>query len=234
MWSASFEVADVYVGLRETGVAVGESLSWQGHDAIEAGLDDVFARLAGERRRRARVWLSGALARPFLCGPMQGLRHWREVESLAEAMAGEQTGIESPCIVQVEDWPSPAASLAAAMSQAVCATVHALAREHRIRMRSLRPWWAGVVDNIVAAEPTVRTVSVTDGDAMVVLRGDSGQWEAATSYVPALGPEQARQLFARQSFNEGTALEGMTTVRLQREATGTSQLPFAVLAGGPP
>jgi hypothetical protein len=71
-------VWDVYLGMREVAWARrGANAVCEAHGSVGAGLEACFAQIGKHRARwvapRVRVWLSGALARPFLCGPVAGL-----------------------------------------------------------------------------------------------------------------------------------------------------------------
>src|SRR5688500_3527851 len=129
---AASKVLDVYLGVSHGGVACGlRRLMWQPHATLEAGLGALFECVSGQRpsgwrgRAAARIWLSGALARPFLCGPVEGLKRWAEVEAFATAMAPDLTGLAGPCVVHVDEWPKPDAVLAVATGAATREVIEA-------------------------------------------------------------------------------------------------------------
>ena len=241
MWSAGSEVLDIYVGRAEGGVARGEQrLFWQSHASLDAGLAALFERAAAERksrwqrRPRARVWLSGALARPFLCGPVQGLKRWAEVEALAEAMAPDATGLAAPCVVQVETWPCAHAALAVAINVETRDAIEAAARVHGVTVRSIRPWWAAALNHVLADGSKARLVAIADGDAMTLLGPDAGRFDAASAYVPGPTGAQADSLLARLALTSGAASENVVRVRVSlSEGTGVAVgVPFGLIAEG--
>jgi hypothetical protein len=243
VWSAGSEVLDIYVGRAEGGVARGEHrLFWQSHASLEAGLSVLFEHAAAERKTRwqrrmkARVWLSGALARPFLCGPVQGLRRWAEVEALAQAMAPDATGLAAPCAVQIETWPHPHAALAVAINVATRDAIEAAARGHGVTVQSIRPWWAAALNHVLAEGSKARLVAIADGDAMTLLGPDAGRFDAASAYVPAPSGGQADSLLARLALTSGAAPENVVRIRVSpREGTGAAVgVPFGVIAEGSP
>src|SRR5207245_1953611 len=102
------------------------------------------------RWRKARVvlWLSGGLARPYLCGPVDGLAGWKEAEAFAAAAAPEATGLEAPCRVRLEDWPGEVPALGTAIDASLSESIDALARSRRIVWRSVRPRWTAVLEEV--------------------------------------------------------------------------------------
>jgi hypothetical protein len=71
----------------------GPVAEWVGHADPALALREALAQV-GEgsrwrRRRRVRIWLSSALARPFLLPPVSGLGNAREVQALAKGLAAE-------------------------------------------------------------------------------------------------------------------------------------------------
>jgi hypothetical protein len=239
VWSAGSDVLDVYLGTAEAGLERGGSrLHWQTHASLEVALDAVFKQAEIERPARwgrkaaVRVWLSGALARPFLCGPISGLNRWRDVETVAQSMATDVTGIAPPCIVQVEEWPSPQAAMAVAIGEQTAQVIETAARAHGIRVKSLRPWWAAALNRALTIDAQARLVAVADGDAMTLLGGQAGRFDTATGYVPAPSQEQAQQLLARMALTAGVPLDDVVHMRLARADEAAVGMPFGVAAAG--
>lgn len=212
---------DIYLGLTRGAVVTPDGdVQWCEYAQFEQGVDVLFTQAAQVatgwwHRTAARVWLSGALARPFLCGPVAGLKRWREVVELARSAAAEATGIETPCTVSVEHWPHPTAALAVAVGTATLDVVEHVAREHRIPLRGLRPWWAWALSHTSARGAAM--VAVTDSDSMTVLIERDGCLLTATGYVPSPSREHADKLVARLALTAGVGLEALVRIDLSRE-----------------
>jgi hypothetical protein len=212
---------DIYLGLTQGAVASRDgAVQWCEYAKIEQGADILFARAAQPAasrwgRRGARVWLSGALARPFLCGPVAGLRRWREVMELAQAAAVEATGIEAPCAVSVESWPHPKPAMAVAVGTATLDTVERTAHAHRVPVRSLRPWWAWALGHISARDASI--MAMTDSDSMTVLIEQDERLHTANGYLPSPSSEHEDKLLARLALTAGVGLETLVRIDLSRE-----------------
>lgn len=226
---------DIYLGQSEGGVMLdGEPPFWLPYGDWQTGVDALFKRAseAADRpwwrtKRPARVWLSGGLARPFLCGPLAGLKRWHEVISLAQATAPDATGLASPCHVEVQEWPHPHASLAVAVNVDTAYAVHAAARSHGMAVRSLRPWWAAAFNHAIAAHNEARLVVVIDADATTVLGGQSDCFDTATSYVPSPSPDQTDKLIARMALTAGIAQDEAMQLRFgDSEEMSARGVPF--------
>jgi hypothetical protein len=212
---------DIYLGLTQGAVASPRGdVQWCEYAQFEQGADVLFARAAQVAtsrwgRRGARVWLSGALARPFLCGPVSGLKRWREVIELAQSAAVEASGIEAPCAVSVESWPHPKPAMAVAVGTAALDTVERTAHAHRVPVRSLRPWWAWALGHTFARDASM--VAVTDSDSMTVFIEQAERLHMVSGYVPSPSPEQADKLRARLALTDGAGLEALVRIDLSHE-----------------
>src|SRR5690348_5998222 len=119
-WGAS-EVIEIYIGQFSGGWALdGQTQGWSVHadplPGLERWIGEVEARHASRwRKARVDLWLSGGIARPFVCGPVAGLSGWREAEAFAAAGAAEATGLAGACRVRLEDWPGDGATVATAL-----------------------------------------------------------------------------------------------------------------------
>jgi len=222
-------VIELYIGSGAGGWAVdGTTRGWAAHEDVAAALarwTADIARAHATRWRRAPValWLSGGLARPLLCGPVDGLRGWREAEAFAAAAAPEATGLAGPCIVAFEDWPETAPAFATAIEQALADTIAGLAREHRIAWRSVRPWWAAALQAALRERPSVRVLAVAEDDALTLLGGPPPQsglasraqaaFDYATTYAPAPDDAQATALWHRTLLSHDILADDARFVR---------------------
>jgi hypothetical protein len=218
-------VIEVYLGLHSGGWALdGRTQGWSEHADPMQGLERL-AREIGKRhasrwrRARADLWLSGGLARPFLCGPLAGLTSWPEAETFAAAVAPEATGLDGPCRVRLEGWPSDAAALGTALDAALAEAIDATADSSRVAWRSVRPRWAAALDEILAQRPSAGLVAVSEEDALTLLCGStaskaSNGLELASTYVPAPDAAQAASLWRRLVLSQDLPAEDALLVQL--------------------
>jgi hypothetical protein len=162
------------------------------------------------------VWLSGALAQPFVWGPVQGLAGWREVELAAQAAAPGATGLAGPCVVSLDEWPSAKSVLVVAMDESRVATIVGAAKDARVRLVSMRPWWAGVSEHRSSGEPVL---AARDTDALTVLAASADAWQLAHSYLPRPSVEQTRPLLDRLMLAAGFEASAMRHLELARDAS---------------
>jgi hypothetical protein len=148
-------------------------------------------------RRSVNVWLSGALARPFVVAPVAGLRSVAEAQAIAIAAAGPATGIAAPCAVQLEGLPTAAPALATAVAQHVIDAIHTAIKAHGATAVSLRPWWARALDARLKQRSGATLVAVDEPDGVTLLgASDSGPTVAMTQ-VPRPDPEQTLTMVRR-------------------------------------
>lgn len=212
MWSVGSEPVDVYLGANEGAVAMaGAPAAWCREADVAAAATRAMGEARAKRGRqgwsrpRVRVWLSGALARPFVWGPVQGLVRWREVELAAGAAASQANGLTGPCAVSLDEWRCNSAALVVAMEQDVRAAIIGAAKAAGLRVTSLRPWWARVVEQHANAP----VLTVRDTDALTVLAARDAAWQLAHSYVPQPRVEQTQALLDRLMLASG--IDGAVT-----------------------
>lgn len=200
---------EVYIGLHSGGWALdGRTQAWSAHTDPVQGLErwarEIGQRHAGRwRRPRVDLWLSGGLARPFLCGPLAGLTNWREAETFAAAVAPEATGLRGPVRVKLEDWPGDASAVGTALDAALAEAIDVVADSCRIAWRSVRPRWAAALDDMLAQRPSTSLVAVAEEDALTLLCASAtstaapGDRDLAATYAPAPDLAQATALWHR-------------------------------------
>jgi hypothetical protein len=151
--------------------------------------------LRGETAK-VEVLLSGALARPFMFGPVAGLKGWHESHAAARAAAPALSGIEAGCEVRLECDPSSEPALATAVGTLTLDAVYAAADSLGVTVSSIRPLWAWAleVQTAKSAETPraagLSTIVVTDVDSTVLIVHQAQKWRYASSQVPALSWEQ--------------------------------------------
>jgi len=235
----------MYIGTFSGGWALdGRTQGWSSHDvatqALERWAQEVEERHASRWRKASIVlWLSGGLARPYLCGPVSGLTSWREAEAFALAAASEATGFEGTCRVRLEDWPGDVSALGTAIDASLAQAIDALARSRRIAWRSVRPRWAAVLDEALAHQPSLGLVAFAEEDALTLLGGppmqaaetSSSGFELASTYSPSPDATQVqalwhRTLLSRDLLSDDAWFGKMTSIA-ERDALGPA------LADGP-
>jgi hypothetical protein len=233
-WWEDFDVIEIYIGMFSGGWALnGCTQGWSSHDvasqALERWTQEIAERHAS-RWRKARVvlWLSGGLARPYLCGPVSGLTSWREAEAFAVAAAPEATGFEGPCRVQLEDWPGDVPALGTAIDVALAESIHALARSRRIVWRSVRPRWAAVLGEALAHRPSLSVFALAEEDGLTLLGGpplklpatSSSAIDLAATYSPAPNPSQAMAIWHRMLLSRDLPPDDAWFAHLEAIAQG--------------
>ncbi len=149
--------------------------------------------------------MSGGLARPFLVGPVDGLRTWSEALALATATAPGVTDLDGPCTTHLEDWPGDRAALATAVSQTVLDEMYAAARAARVKLVSIRPWWARVATDSLPEQGGV--VAIRDSDALTVIGMSAGRPDLASTYSPLPELDQMRASLRRAALSQGNSLD---------------------------
>jgi hypothetical protein len=225
-------VIEVYIGLHSGGWALdGRTQGWSAHADPAQGLGrwagEIGLRHAGRwRRARADLWLSGGLARPFLCGPLAGLTSWLEAETFAAAVAPEATGLGGPCCVRLEGWPGDASVVGTALDGALAETIDAIARRCRVSWRSVRPRWAAALDDMLAQRPSTALVAIAEEDALTLLCGSTtsaGAPELASSYAPAPDVSQAMALQRRVMLSHDIPTKDAWLVQLLAPDDGAEE-----------
>jgi hypothetical protein len=218
---------EMYVGMFSGGWAIdGHTQAWSVHEDPVAALESwaaVIERQRSSRWRKAGVtlWLSGGLARPFLCGPVAGLASWGEADAMASAMALEATGFDGPCQVRLEDWPGDAVALCTAVDAAVVDAIFDIARRRRLVWSSVRPRWAGLLNEVLAQQPTVGLVACDEEDALTILGGaartggeTTEAFELATTLSPAPVADRLTALWNRTMLSRDVRPEDVWFARL--------------------
>jgi hypothetical protein len=186
---------------------------------IEALMDGLAARARAWWRTPVQVWLSGALARPFVFGPVAGLKGWQEAHEAATAAAPSACGLQGPCAAVLEADPSVGPALAIAVELSVLDSLHAAARARHLRVASIRPAWAratelagrgrGAGDSMLCCrEPA----------ALTVMASRAGNWTFAATYVPAPSAKEQERLLNRLQASLGIDAQRMALAELEAES----------------
>jgi hypothetical protein len=194
---------------------------------------------AGRRRRRphVRLWVSGALARPWLVPPVAGMQHRREAYEVAQSLVADATGLDTPCVLWLAAWTAGRRCAAVAMEQPTLEVIESAARQSGVHVDGIRPWWSAALEQALRSRdhplqlPTAHTpdslqwLAVDDLESVTVLGGPPGEIVYANTYMPgmdsaALGATLAR-LRVSYSLDEGSAL----LARLRWQAQGVAASP---------
>ena len=228
MWWAGSDVIEMYLGRFSGGWAIdGRTQAWSAHGDAVVALQSWVAEIERERAGRWRkasvtLWLSGGLARPFLCGPVAGLAGWGEAEAMANAMAPEVTGFDVPCRVRLEDWPGDSAVLGTAVEAAIVQAVADIARARRLAWRSVRPRWAGLLDEALARHASVSLIACAEEDALTILGGAAnmenaaaGDFELVATHSPAPAADRSTALWNRTMLSRDVRQENAWFARVE-------------------
>lgn len=184
-----------------------------------AGLGDVLRRWKealpeGGRRIKARVWLSGALARPFMMAPVEGLRNRVEADRAAQAMAPAETGLEGNCLVWLDAWKPAQPCLVVAVQQDIIAALQAAAIEASIGLRSVQPWWNWALSEQLKRKGAIRMLAAVERDALTVLASDGQGITFAQSCCPVPAAGRIEAQLRRQAVSQGVSASEVIRVSL--------------------
>lgn len=195
-------------------------------DAILHGLQR-HAQSTRARGRAVSVWLSGALARPFLFGPVQGLRGWSEVNSAAQSAARQACGIDEPCQVVLEGEPSMHRVLGTAVRVETVDAIHRTAASLGLRVKSIRPAWAEVIDSAPAARFNASLLVCSDEDAVTLLGQHEGRFDLASTYVPRPGVDEVEGLVRRMQLSRDLAPKAMLMASIHTGPDGQAKVAWS-------
>jgi hypothetical protein len=220
-------VVDLYVDERLVALAGAQGPErFDGADAVMAlsrALGAFQRRRRWFERRSVRLWLSGALARPFVLEAVKGLRSVAEATAVAAAAAPGATGLAGPVIVVLESLPDERTAVATAVEQRVLGGIHSTLVQHGLRAGSIRPWWAGALDARLRHEPATRLLCVEEPGAATLLASD-GPSLAMT--VAPCDPAQLGALMRRVCIGQGLDVAQAALVRLDLQAWAPDELPM--------
>jgi hypothetical protein len=172
------------------------------------------AKGRGWARPRVRVWLSGALARPFVLAPVDGLKGKVEAQAMAVARAQEVTGLEPGCDVCLDSVPKSAPALSVATPSELRLEIVGTAKALRVNIESLRPWWAGALGKVLVGDSGLEFFAAQDTEAVTVLVAKENVWLSANTYTPNPNGAQLEALVTRRLFADGVETKAACRVRL--------------------
>lgn len=219
----------LYFAAREAHLAAPDGLttSFVFDDPADGARRALSQAAAVEGRPKIQVWLSGALARPFVIQPVAGLRRWPEAHALAEATGPAATGLDTPCAVVLERFPYPDASIATAMERQLCDVLAVGAAG--VRPASVRPWWTRALACSCKRLPHARLLLVEEPDALTVFAGQNGGFAHASTYAPPPDIHSLGQILARLRLTLGVEPGSMQMCKLRaaRDVGSAGDVAFA-------
>jgi hypothetical protein len=172
--------------------------------AIEAMMDGLAIRRRAWHPQRLHVWLSGVLARPFVFGPVAGLKGWREAHEAVAAAAPMACGLQGPCAAVLEADPSAQPALGTAVELPLLNGIHSAARARGLRVVSIRPAWANATDapgRVGSASDQL--LCCREPAALTVMALRAGRWTFAATYTPAPSAAEEEKLLNRLQASLG-------------------------------
>ncbi len=248
-WAGS-ESAQIYLGQSRLGVWSPKSaeagVQWVSTKSVKEGWSrgtELLREQGQPRRQRVTVWLSGALARPFMFEPVQGLGRWSEVLQVAARLAPDATGLAGPCDVWLAEWRPANTCVAVAVDSELRELIESSAKVEKWRLTAIRPWWMAALNEAIknrdSTESTVEILAAEEPDALTVLSG-SADISSAACYFPRPDAVQTDALLKRALMVSNIAPTSgrkaiLNDVGLPRQATagltGAPIAPFGELLG---
>lgn len=226
---------DIFLGQNKLGWCDAGKARWEAHDQSQGRLMELFAEVRGEAKRRflpspgkaARLWLSGAVARPFILQQPVGVQRDRDRLVMAQARAAEATGLSGPCALRLErKLLGGQVELVVAMEANLATQIEAAAKGARLSIKSIRPWWAGVLERVLAKQTGLELFSARDTDSLIVLLGSGGDWVSADAYLPPPSQPETDLLMLRKLLVAGVDSANTWAASLNQGAS--AELPNAL------
>jgi len=230
------EPIDVYVGAHETWVSMRDKRGRRTeHMDPLAGATETLKQLGtgnrSWRRPRIRIWLSGSLARPFVVGPVAGLRGEADSLALARSLVQERTGLTEPVSVWLDGSPARRAVLAVASEARLIEGLTAASRQYKVKIVSMRPWWTWAQQDLLRAHPSTNLLFVEDTDAATLLVAQGAGWRNAMTYDPVPSPDDVEALLERHALITEEAMVDIRRVALGADIAPMVQGGQAVAVG---
>lgn len=200
--------------------------------AVDGALDALMGGVSAPRRTwkkpSVNVWLSGALARPFLFGPVAGFKGWQEAHEAAAAMAPAACGLQAPCVACLEEEPSASAVLGTAVELSVLDRLYAAAGARGLRVASVRPAWALATEAHAAkgrGAPNDSLLCCREDDSVTVLASRGSRPAFMATYAPAPALDEQERLLSRLQASLGFSADETERANLEA-ASGASPPRF--------
>jgi hypothetical protein len=197
--------------------------------SIDGALDALNTGGAVRRRtvmaQTLHVWLSGAIARPFLFGPVTGLKGWREAHEAAAVVAPAACGLQGRCVSYLEAEPSASAVLATAVEQSVVDGLHNAARARGLRLVSMQPAWARAITGQGRGASADILLCCREHDSITVLASRAAWLVFAATYSAAPAIDEQERLLSRLQASLGFAVENTVRASVTAVSGGVASPP---------
>lgn len=241
MWLAGAKVHDLYLGTRLVALCQGQRLvARQPVANAEAGLVLATEWLgASGYRSKLRIWLSGALCRPFIVESIAGQRGAGEIDRIIQVQAQRALGRQEACRVWQERAARQGQRISIAVGEHWLGKIEQTMRGLRLPVKSIAPWWAEVLRahsidgraNASTSKPNgIQVLAVHDCDSLTILAG-SGQGFALVRTVAPIGDAtSARSALSRSLLSHDLpgASPVWATLMPDGDSTGTQHTKLAL------
>lgn len=123
------------------------------------------------------------------------------------------------------------------MPKAVRAQLETVIARAKLRLVSLRPWWAGALDTALAAQPDLQLLVVEESESLTLLAGTDGSWSMAEVFSPKPSADEAARTVRRMAAGAAVRPEASAWLRLDSTSAEVSRAMWpaaqALLHEGP-
>lgn len=236
LWVRS-KAVEVYLGPTTVGCRGLDDVDhrWADVSDLEDGLVCLREWLAELRNPvRARIWLATSLARPFVITVDSGARNTDEARELANAMAGEATGLDGELKVWLAPWRAEQMALAVAVSRSLLSSILALTNgRNGLRVPSVRPWWNPVLDAVIErSRDSARSIGWTIAEPDGLVQGRVVAGEVIEAAFEAPRPHDPESTMIRRRLEVGWGdVDEIEHLCFGRSAKATA--PYAIGVASP-
>lgn len=226
MWWGGTEIQQLYVARGRCGLRQSDgSCQWLDGPLNVEGLtlalrEGGASRRLGRPRNGLRVWLSGFHARPFLMAKVDGVTSHVELQALARAQVAEATGLDEACRLWLQEPPAAGDTLVVAMPEALLAALQSAVHQSGMKLRSVRPWWAGALDEQLERGESPCIFVAEEHDAYTLLATEEGAWTVAETSLPAADPLQVDDWVRRLAVGMSAAVDQVARVKAVPQSIG--------------
>lgn len=184
---------------------------------------------------RLDIWLSGALARPFVLPPLAGLKTCAEAVRVAQAKASDATGLPGDSTVWLDRWKPGQACVAVAMQRELSEALLALKRANGFAVKQIRPWWSAV-QHAIASMPAMgqpEMLAIRESDSLVCLGANGGNsW--AQSYAGVMDELLVQSTLHRLGFARQIDVTRVARAAWSEPSQSTNGIDHSWTQGGLP
>lgn len=235
MWLAGAKVHDLYLGTRLVALCEGQRLiARQPVPDAAAGLALAAEWLSTQApHAKLRIWLSGALCRPFVVESVAGLRGQDEIHKVIQTQAQRALGRQAPCRVWQERAAQQGQRIAVAADESWLGKIEQTMRSLMWPVKSIAPWWAEVLrahaDDAKAKAPTsqrtgMQVLAIHDCDSLTILAGSQQGYALVRTVAPIGDAVSARSALSRSLLSQDMPDASPVWVALMTEGSASGTL----------